>query len=329
MARQTRRSRGFVGLARARAPSSRLQVSAKRRARTLRPCRSPPQPKSPGSASASRGTLALPGEPGYDLAAPSTSPCRWRPRRSSPPPTPKTSPTRSASPNDNGLRVLPQRTGHGAVPMDLEDVLLVHTAQLDELQIDPAGQRARIGAGVIWQQVLDAAAPHGLAPLVGSAPGVGVVGFLTGGGVGPLVRTYGARVGHGPRVRGRDGRRAPAARHAGRARRPVLGSARRQEHARDRHRGRDRAAGARDGPRRRDLLRRHRHEPASCTRGASGRRRCPSTRTRRSRCCSSRRCRACRSRSPAASRSPCASPAPPTRTSATRCSRRCAPPRPR
>ena len=57
--------------------------------------------------------------------------------------------------------------------------------------VDPDARVARIGAGATWQQVLDAATPHGLAPLCGSSPGVGVVGFLTGGGIGPLVRTVG------------------------------------------------------------------------------------------------------------------------------------------
>jgi hypothetical protein len=90
-----------------------------------------------------------------------------------------------------GLRVAVQRTGHGAVPLAGDDVLLVHTAALDECTVDASTRVARIGAGAVWQDVLDAATPHGLAPLVGSAPGVGVAGFLTGGGIGPLVRTYG------------------------------------------------------------------------------------------------------------------------------------------
>ena len=137
------------------------------------------------------GSLALPGEPGYDLAAPFNVAVPMAPAAVVAAANADDIAETVRFANDNGLRVLPQRTGHGALKMDLEDVLLVHTAQLDELKIDPVGKRARIGAGVIWQQVLDAAAPHGLAPLVGSAPGVGVVGFLTGGGVGPLVRTYG------------------------------------------------------------------------------------------------------------------------------------------
>jgi hypothetical protein len=56
---------------------------------------------------------------------------------------------------------------------------------------DRAGRR-----GVRWQTVLDAATPHGLAPLCGSAPGVGVVGYLTGGGIGPLVRSVGLSTDH-------------------------------------------------------------------------------------------------------------------------------------
>lgn len=53
-----------------------------------------------------------------------------------------------------------------------------------------------MGAGARWQDVLDAATTHGLAPLCGSAPGVGVVGYLTGGGIGPLVRTVGLSSDH-------------------------------------------------------------------------------------------------------------------------------------
>jgi len=88
-----------------------------------------------------------------------------------------------------GLRVDVRATGHGAAPTDAT-TLLVHTADLDELVIHPEGW-ARVGAGVRWTQLLEEAAPYGLAPLCGSAPDVGVVGFLTGGGLGPLARTHG------------------------------------------------------------------------------------------------------------------------------------------
>ncbi|WP_210481549.1 FAD-binding oxidoreductase [Naasia sp. SYSU D00948] len=91
--------------------------------------------------------------------------------------------------NEHGLEVGVRATGHGAFEA-LENVLLLRTNRLDELTVHPEGW-ARVGAGVKWAQVIEAAAPYGLAPLAGSAPDVGVVGYLTGGGIGPLARTYG------------------------------------------------------------------------------------------------------------------------------------------
>ena len=92
----------------------------------------------------------------------------------------------------NGLRVTPQATGHGPMA-DLTDELLVTTAGLDECFVHPDGW-ARVGAGVKWLRVVEAAAPHGLAPLSGSITDVGVVGYTTGGGLGPMARTYGLAI---------------------------------------------------------------------------------------------------------------------------------------
>ncbi|MEX5708135.1 FAD-binding protein [Parafrankia sp. FMc6] len=88
------------------------------------------------------------------------------------------------------LDVIVQSTGHGALA-HTRPSLLVHTGRLDEVTIDPATRRARVGAGVRWQRVLDAAAEHGLGTLAGSSPHVGVVGYLTGGGLSPVARTFG------------------------------------------------------------------------------------------------------------------------------------------
>ena len=87
------------------------------------------------------------------------------------------------------LTVSPQATGHGAV-VGRAGSLLVNTARLDECTVHPDGW-ARVGAGVKWGRVVEAAAQHGLAPLSGSSSDVGVVGYTTGGGVGPMARTYG------------------------------------------------------------------------------------------------------------------------------------------
>ena len=96
---------------------------------------------------------------------------------------------------EHGFGVGVRLTGHGLAP-DLDDQVMVHTGRLSTLQVDAEGRRARVGAGVVWQQVLDAAAPHGLGAVAGSAPAVGVVGYLTGGGLSPVGRTYGLAIDH-------------------------------------------------------------------------------------------------------------------------------------
>ncbi|UXA19386.1 FAD-binding oxidoreductase [Mycobacterium sp. SMC-4] len=90
----------------------------------------------------------------------------------------------------HAFTVTVQATGHGAVGVGA-DTILVLTAGMTHCEVDVGHRTARVSAGARWQHVLDAAAPHCLAPLCGSAPGVGVVGYLTGGGIGPLVRTFG------------------------------------------------------------------------------------------------------------------------------------------
>jgi FAD/FMN-containing dehydrogenase len=92
---------------------------------------------------------------------------------------------------ERGIPVAVQCTGHGAADA-LDDAILVRTGRLGECVIHAEERWARVGAGVAWKTVLEAAAPHGLAALAGSSPGVGVVGYTTGGGVGPLARTLGA-----------------------------------------------------------------------------------------------------------------------------------------
>jgi len=90
----------------------------------------------------------------------------------------------------NGLPVRVQATGHGA-HAPITDGLLITTRRLDRLTIDAEARTATIGAGVAWGAVIDAAAEHGLAPVAGSSRQVGVVGYLLGGGLGPLARSHG------------------------------------------------------------------------------------------------------------------------------------------
>ncbi|MFJ1819310.1 FAD-binding oxidoreductase [Streptomyces sp. NPDC086993] len=89
-----------------------------------------------------------------------------------------------------GLRVHVHATGHG-LPGAVEGGVLISTRRMDSVVIDPVRRTARIGAGTTWARVIEAAAPHGLAPLNGSSPSVGAVSYTLGGGLGVLAREFG------------------------------------------------------------------------------------------------------------------------------------------
>ncbi len=90
----------------------------------------------------------------------------------------------------NGLGVAPQATGHGATGIGPEAILL-RTGMLDGVAVDPERRVARAGAAARWEDVLAAAAEHGLAGRSGSSGDVGVVGYSLGGGIGWFARSHG------------------------------------------------------------------------------------------------------------------------------------------
>jgi FAD/FMN-containing dehydrogenase len=93
---------------------------------------------------------------------------------------------------DEGFRVAAQGTGHNAPALgDLTGTVLVKTHRMRGVTIDAATRTARVEAGVIWIEVVRAAAEHGLAALAGSSPDVGVVGYTLGGGLSWLARKHG------------------------------------------------------------------------------------------------------------------------------------------
>src|SRR6516165_4647416 len=97
----------------------------------------------------------------------------------------------------HGLRVAPQGTGHNAGPLgSLEDTILLKTERMRGVQIDPKACLARVEAGAVWLEVVEAAAQHGLASLAGSSPDVGVVGYTLGSGLSFLGRKYGLAANH-------------------------------------------------------------------------------------------------------------------------------------
>lgn len=94
-----------------------------------------------------------------------------------------------------GSPVAVQGTGHGAV-RPVEGGVLVTTSRMQELCVDPVTRTARVGAGVKWARVIEAAVPYGLAPMSGSSSDVGVLGYTLGGGVGPMGRKHGFSADH-------------------------------------------------------------------------------------------------------------------------------------
>ena len=138
-------------------------------------------------------TILLPGDPAWDAARQAWS------LSVDQQPAAVTLPT---SPQDvvdvvrfarwHGLRVAAQGTGHNAAPLGpLADTILVKTERMRRVSIDPVARIARVEAGVVWLEVVEAAARHGLAALAGSSPDVGVVGYTIGGGMSWLGRAYG------------------------------------------------------------------------------------------------------------------------------------------
>jgi FAD/FMN-containing dehydrogenase len=91
-----------------------------------------------------------------------------------------------------GLQVAPQATGHNAGPLgSLEGTVLLKTRAMRGVEIDAQARKARVKAGVKWEEVVPRASELGLAALHGSSPDVGVVGYSLGGGMGWYARKHG------------------------------------------------------------------------------------------------------------------------------------------
>ena len=76
-----------------------------------------------------------------------------------------------------GLRVAVQATGHGAGSASLDGTLLVNTVWMSGVEVDVASRVARVAAGAVWQDVVEAAwaiidpVIHGPSPMFEYDPG--------------------------------------------------------------------------------------------------------------------------------------------------------------
>jgi hypothetical protein len=93
------------------------------------------------------------------------------------------------------MPVAVQATGHGP-SVAADGAIFINTKRMTGVRIDPDANTVRVEAGVRWGQVVHEAAAHGLAPLNGSAPNVGAVSYVLGGGVPMLGRRFGYAADH-------------------------------------------------------------------------------------------------------------------------------------
>jgi hypothetical protein len=95
-----------------------------------------------------------------------------------------------------GLRVAPQLTGGKAASLGaLDDVVLLRLAGLRGVTVDSTQHVARIGAGVLWLDLVGAAARHDLVAAHAWAGDLGVVGHCLDAGTGPYARRLGLAAG--------------------------------------------------------------------------------------------------------------------------------------
>ncbi|RKH22536.1 FAD-binding oxidoreductase [Corallococcus praedator] len=92
--------------------------------------------------------------------------------------------------HEHKLHVTVQGAGHGSY-VPVTSGVFISTRRMNQVSIDVASRTATLGAGVCWDAVVEEAAKHGLSPIAGSSTNVGVVGYVLGGGLGPLVRSHG------------------------------------------------------------------------------------------------------------------------------------------
>ena len=93
-------------------------------------------------------------------------------------------------PDARDLGVAVKATGHGTLRA-ADGSLLIVTSQMTDVIVNAAAGTAWISAGAKWGHVLEQTQALGLAPLLGSSPDVGAVGYTLGGGMGWLARKYG------------------------------------------------------------------------------------------------------------------------------------------
>jgi FAD/FMN-containing dehydrogenase len=96
---------------------------------------------------------------------------------------------------DDGYELAVRSGGHSIVGHSTTDGgLVIDLRDMAQIEVDPNGRTAWVGAGATALHVTEALSKHGLAIGFGDSGSVGVGGITTGGGIGFLVRKYGMTI---------------------------------------------------------------------------------------------------------------------------------------
>jgi FAD/FMN-containing dehydrogenase len=91
-----------------------------------------------------------------------------------------------------GLEVSVRGGGHNVAGRSVTDGgVMIDLAEMKRMAVDPDRATATAGGGVIWAELNDAAAEHGLAVTGGAVSTTGIGGLTLGGGLGWLMAKYG------------------------------------------------------------------------------------------------------------------------------------------
>lgn len=92
--------------------------------------------------------------------------------------------------DEQNLDIAVKGGAHGTI-REANGSMLIVTSQMTDVIVSAAAKTAWVSAGAKWGRVLEQTQAVGLAPLLGSSPDVGAVGYTLGGGMGWLARNYG------------------------------------------------------------------------------------------------------------------------------------------
>src|SRR6266496_2596696 len=91
-----------------------------------------------------------------------------------------------------GLEVSIRGGGHNVAGRAVTDGgVMIDLAEMKGIAIDPERATATAGGGVVWAELNDAAAEHGLAVTGGAISTTGIAGYTLGGGLGWLMGKHG------------------------------------------------------------------------------------------------------------------------------------------